>query len=165
MSRIYRSKSAPCLGSSIVSDVEEGLDFQERSQKKDWQDEYQQFEINTARCCILYVTIIQGFAITRGRLKDWLYRPDPYVRVSIVGTPNQPKQTRPIESSNTPKWDETLSFYIDPHRDHFVEFALYDMNRTVNEEIGRDILDISKLRHQLEDSIITFRNSEISDAF
>lgn len=82
--------------------------------------------------------IIQGLAITRGRIKDWckfyfhkkkknlfllfskVYRADPYVKVNIVGTPNQAKQTKHVQSSNTPRWDETLQFYVDPYRDRFV---------------------------------------------
>ena len=42
------------------------------------------------------------------------------MKVNIVGTPNQAKQTKHVESSNTPRWDETLQFYVDPYRDRFV---------------------------------------------
>ena len=49
-----------------------------------------------------------------------MYRADPYVKVNIVGTPNQAKQTKHVQSSNTPRWDETLQFYVDPYRDRFV---------------------------------------------
>jgi len=158
MSKIYKTKSAPCLVSLELGNVEDSLDFHRRARNTEREDEYQQFDICQDRSCILKVKIIQGLAITRGRIKDWLYRPDPYVKVNIVGTPNQAKQTKHVESSNTPKWDETFEFFVDPHRDRFVEFVLYDLNRTVNEEIGRDILDISQMCLDVEDSIVTFRN-------
>jgi len=157
MSQLYKAKSAPCLVSLELGEIEKDFESLQRKSKT-WEDEYQQFEICQERCCILTVKIIQGLAITRGKIKDWLYRPDPYVKVSVVGTPNQAKQTKHVESSSTPKWDETFKFFVDPHRDRFLEFVLYDMNRTVDEEIGRDILDISQMCLEEDDSVVTFRN-------
>jgi len=158
MSELYRARSAPCIFSLELGSVEESLGLQRRTKNLKCADEYQQFEICHERSCILNVRIIQGLAITRGRIKDWLYRADPYVKVNIVGTPNQAKQTKHVQSSNTPRWDETLQFYVDPYRDRFVEFTLYDLNRTVNEEIGRDILDISQTCLEVDETIVTFKN-------
>merc|ERR1740123_2679716 len=56
--------------------------------------------------------------------------------------PTASKKTRHVPNTSDPEWNETLDeFYIDPKRDHLIEFVLYDLNRTVNEEIGREVFD------------------------
>ncbi|TRY76190.1 hypothetical protein TCAL_13566 [Tigriopus californicus] len=103
---------------------------------------YQVFQINQSKCQRLLITIVRGKGITRGKIKDWLYSPDPYVSVQLIGTPNGLKKTKYVTSCSEPLWNETLIFYFDSNRDRLIEIVLYDLNRTVNEEIGRDIVDI-----------------------
>ena len=42
---------------------------------------------------------------------------------------------------------------------HITEFVLYDLNRTVNEEIGREIVDIKDMgRDEDNEVVINYRN-------
>lgn len=85
--------------------------------------------------------------------------PDPYVTVQLLGTPNGVKKTKHVPNSTEPEWNETFQFFIDPKRDRLIEFVLYDLNRTVNEEIGREILDYQDFSQDVENLIaITFKN-------
>ncbi len=90
------------------------------------------WEITSDLVQVLKVDIIQGLAITRGKIKDWckyfcspkfykiyklhkipwniltlfcaaVYKPDPYVRVRVVGTPNPAQETRHITNTLTPR--------------------------------------------------------------
>lgn len=115
---------------------------------------YQVFSVCEERCQVLTVTIARGRGITRGKLKDWLYSPDPYVTAQVLGTPNGPKKTRHVTNSCDPLWNEKLQFFIDPHRDRLIEFVLYDLNRTVNEEIGREMFDFYGFQHGVAHNII-----------
>ena len=58
-------------------------------------------------------------------------------------------------------------FYIDPKRDHLIEFVLYDLNRTVNEEIGREVFDFYGFSSDTDNNIvISFKNvSHTKDGF
>ena len=89
-----------------------------------------------------------------------VYSPDPYVTVQILGTPNGVKKTRHVPNTSDPEWNETLDeFYIDPKRDHLIEFVLYDLNRTVNEEIGREVFDFYGFSSDTDNNIvISFKN-------
>ena len=89
-----------------------------------------------------------------------MYSPDPYVTVQILGTPNGVKKTRHVPNTSDPEWNETLDeFYIDPKRDHLIEFVLYDLNRTVNEEIGREVFDFYGFSSDTDNNIvISFKN-------
>ena len=97
-----------------------------------------------------------------------VYSPDPYVTVQILGTPNGVKKTRHVPNTSDPEWNETLDeFYIDPKRDHLIEFVLYDLNRTVNEEIGREVFDFYGFSSDTDNNIvISFKNvSHTKDEF
>ena len=49
-----------------------------------------------------------------------VYRPDPYVAVQVLGTPNGIKKTNFVSSSSDPIWEETLEFYLDAEKDRIV---------------------------------------------
>ena len=88
-----------------------------------------------------------------------MYSPDPYVTVQVLGTPNGLMKTKHISNNSQPEWNETFEFYIDPKRDHLIEFVLYDLNRTVNEEIGREVFDFYGFPDNVENSIvISYKN-------
>ena len=92
-----------------------------------------------------------------------VFSPDPYVSAQVLGTPNGVKRTKHVPASSEPYWNETLEFYIDSSNDRFLgkwivhflqksqklfniflpfsEFVLFDLNKTVNEEIGREVVD------------------------
>ena len=108
------------------------------------------------------------FSIHRFFVSFPVYSPDPYVTVQILGTPNGVKKTRHVPNTSDPEWNETLDeFYIDPKRDHLIEFVLYDLNRTVNEEIGREVFDFYGFSSDTDNNIvISFKNvSHTKDEF
>ena len=79
--------------------------------------------------------------------------------VQVLGTPNGTKKTKHVSNNCDPDWNETLEFYIDPRRDRLIEFILYDLNRTVNEEIGREVFDYYGFKEGTENSIvISYKN-------
>ena len=97
-----------------------------------------------------------------------MYSPDPYVTVQTLGTPNGVKKPRHVPNTSDPELNETLDeFYIDPKRDHLIEFVLYDLNRTVNEEIGREVFDFYGFSSDTDNNIvISFKNvSHTKDEF
>ena len=92
-----------------------------------------------------------------------MYSPDPYVTVQVLGTPNGLMKTKHISNNSQPEWNETFQFYIDPKRDRLIEFVLYDLNRTVNEEIGREVFDFYGFPDNVENSIvISYKNVSFS---
>ena len=95
-----------------------------------------------------------------------VYSPDPYVTVQVLGTPNGIMKTRHVSNNCEPEWNETFEFYIDPKRDRLIEFVLYDLNRTVNEEIGREVFDYFGFPDNIENSIvISYKNVSRSPKF
>ena len=108
-----------------------------------------------------------------------VYSPDPYVSVQVIGTPNGQKRTLHVAGSTDPEWNEKMIFYVDSSRDRLIgkkitvkniflilinanfaaEFVLFDLNRTVNEEIGREIFDIKGFKEELDHQIvISYKN-------
>lgn len=88
-----------------------------------------------------------------------MYSPDPYVTVQVHGTPNGIKRTPHVKDESNPEWNCVFEFFLDVYRDRVVEFVLFDLNRTVNEEIGREVLDLSTLpKNQTNNVEIQFRN-------
>lgn len=101
--------------------------------------------------------------LSKSLLTFTVYSPDPYVTVQVLGTPNGLMKTKHISNNSQPEWNETFQFYIDPKRDRLIEFVLYDLNRTVNEEIGREVFDFYGFPDNVENSIvISYKNVSFS---
>lgn len=41
-------------------------------------------------------------------------KPDPYLILSVPGTPNGKKHTKTIDNDVNPVWDQEFEFYLDP---------------------------------------------------
>nr|XP_040574096.1 LOW QUALITY PROTEIN: cytosolic phospholipase A2-like [Lepeophtheirus salmonis] len=158
-------RSQRCCRSSNGGNFEQNSEsFDYERKEKHIPNSYQLFKICHERCHKLEVTVIQGRGITRGKLKDWLNKPNSFVGVRAIGTPNGQKKTQPIPKTSNPTWNETLTFYIDPIKDTRLEFVLYDLNLTVNEEIGRRKLDIKGLDSSMEETVtLLFKNGSAID--
>ena len=85
--------------------------------------------------------------------------PDPYVTVQVPGTPNGLKKTSHVKDCSNPHWNQDFEFYVDVAKDKVLEFVLFDLNRTVNEELGKELYDFSNTKEStLHNVEISFKN-------
>ncbi|CAB3377288.1 Hypothetical predicted protein [Cloeon dipterum] len=104
-------------------------------------DPFQIFQVKHRECHILRVYVDKGVNISKGWLSDFMDMPDPYLILSVPGTPNGRKHTVTIDNNVNPVWGQEFEFYLDPAKLHNgeykLELVLMDANYTKDGEMGR----------------------------
>ncbi|PAA57450.1 hypothetical protein BOX15_Mlig023408g2 [Macrostomum lignano] len=91
-------------------------------------DPYQVFKVEQQPCQVLQVTVIKGRKITKGRLWDFIDKPDPYVQLKIPSSPTGVKRTSCIENNSDPMWNESFTFLLDGAKENVLIISLKEAN-------------------------------------
>ncbi|KAF4529976.1 hypothetical protein B566_EDAN015745, partial [Ephemera danica] len=122
-------------------------------------DPFQIFEVTQRKCNILHVNVLRGSNVTKGWFNDIMDTPDPYLILSVAGTPNGKKRTKTIDNCTNPVWDERFQFFLDPSDKYQLNLVFMDANYTLDEEMGRCTLPLDDLKLDTEvEKIATFEN-------
>ncbi|KAF4527763.1 hypothetical protein B566_EDAN016468 [Ephemera danica] len=109
-------------------------------------DPFQLFEVVHKKCSILHVHVVRGVDVTKGWIGDLVDVPDPYLIVSVPGTPNSKKKTSTVNNTPRPVWNEHFEFYLDPAESFKLELILMDANFTVDDQLGQLLIDLDGLK-------------------
>ncbi|PSN47451.1 Cytosolic phospholipase A2 [Blattella germanica] len=72
--------------------------------------------------------------------------PDPYVVMSVPGTPNGTKRTRTVDNCRNPTWDNTFYFYINPEIQNSLCVSLVDANVLEDSTMGSVMVSLDDIR-------------------
>ncbi|XP_059481957.1 cytosolic phospholipase A2-like isoform X2 [Neocloeon triangulifer] len=125
-------------------------------------DPFQIFQVKHRECHILKVFVDKGVNISKGWLSDFVDKPDPYLILSVPGTPNGRKHTKTIDNTLNPVWKQEFEFYLDPEDVYQLEIVVMDANYTKDGEMGRHIVPLDDLDasagRDSKDYVAVFKN-------
>lgn len=108
-------------------------------------DPFQIFEVSQRPCTCLYIRILRGRNITKGKYLDLLDTPDPYVTLFIKESPYGWQQTTVKDNDVNPIWNEKFTFFLDSDKNNVLELTLMDANYTVDETLCTREIPLSPL--------------------
>ncbi|KAG8237847.1 hypothetical protein J437_LFUL002456 [Ladona fulva] len=98
------------------------------------------------KCHRLNVTVEKGENVRKGRIRDLMDTPDPYVELLVKGIPKGNPKTKTIDNTINPEWNESFTFYLDPSKEYNLDVALFDENVGKDELIGRQTINLKHLK-------------------
>ncbi|XP_076821397.1 cytosolic phospholipase A2-like [Clavelina lepadiformis] len=104
------------------------------------------FQAEVTPCTCLTVNVLRGKNITKGAWNDFFDTPDPYVKIYVNEAPGARRETRIINNTKNPEWNETFTYLL-PHDLSGItaEITLLDSNYTFDGTLGSIKFDLASL--------------------
>ncbi|XP_054709516.1 cytosolic phospholipase A2-like [Uloborus diversus] len=120
------------------------------------------FQVSPDPCHVLNVTVLDAHKITKGWIRDFVDKPDPYIILRIPGSSNGRKRTAHFNNVSSPTWNENFSFILDPEKVYELEITLMDANYTVDGVLGCEKINLESLVLD-EECLITLKFGKVTE--